>query len=102
MTTAQECMASSEPCIFHRYGCVHALPGSDRVYDHSQGTWDGDLRGVEYLESFPSRLYEHGMTATELRQKFTEEACGGFASAPEHEFRENLKAVDEAPRGPQS
>lgn len=56
-------------CWHHRYGIVHCLPGDERVYDHSQGTWDATLRGREDVESYPSVIYRHGMTATELRRE---------------------------------
>ncbi len=70
--TANECMKSPDPCWHHRYYCVHTKPGSEEVYDHSQGTWDEELRGVEGVETFPSSLYEHGMTASQLRKAASE------------------------------
>ncbi len=62
-------MARKCECWYHRYHVVHTLPGDERVYDHSQGTWNGDLRGRQDVESYPSELYEHGMTASQLRAK---------------------------------
>ncbi|RPI71179.1 MAG: hypothetical protein EHM45_23960 [Desulfobacteraceae bacterium] len=57
-------------CWFHRYHIVHIW--REQIYDHSQGTWNGVLKlaNEENIESYPSHLYEHGMTASELRKAF--------------------------------
>ena len=62
-------------CGHHLYPAVYCIrPEGDeepdqRVYDASQTTFDENLRGIEpeRIESYPSWLYEPGMTATELR-----------------------------------
>jgi len=58
-------------CWYHRYHIVHTLPGDEMVYDHSQGVWDTDLKGKEGIETYPSYLYKHGMTAMQLREAAT-------------------------------
>jgi len=58
-------------CWYHRYDVVHTIEGDDRVYDHSQGTWDLCLRGKE-IETYPSSIYRHGMTADELKKEARE------------------------------
>jgi hypothetical protein len=61
-------------CWYHRYHCVHVIEGDNRVYDHSQGTWNSTLRYVEpeMVKTFPSELYDHGMSAQELIAKAKE------------------------------
>jgi len=55
-------------CPYHRYHCVHTIPGDNRVYDHSQGTWDETLRGRDDVETWPAESFKHGMTADDLRR----------------------------------
>jgi hypothetical protein len=54
-------------CLYHRYHAVHVY--QERLYDHSQETFDALLRRAprEQIETFNSALYRHGMTAHELR-----------------------------------
>lgn len=70
MKTAKQCIDSHTPCMYHRYHVVHVKPDSEEVYDHSQSTWDTKLRGIDGIESIPSFLFEHEMTASELRSEF--------------------------------
>jgi len=59
-------------CWYHRYNVVHTVKDDNAaVYDHSQGTWDAELRGKK-VKTFPSDLYQHGMTATELEKEARE------------------------------
>lgn len=56
-------------CAYHRFDVVHIVEGSEEVYDHSQDTWDKHLRSVDAkkIRTFPSCLWRHGASATELR-----------------------------------
>lgn len=59
----------SDPCncSFHRYHIVHVA--RSRVRDHSQMTWDHFKNvGIKpsEVESYPSKIYTHGMTASQL------------------------------------
>ena len=76
-------------CPYHRYHCVHCLPGSNKVFDHSQGTWDSDLRGKEGIQTYPIRFYRHGMTADELRKAYEE---GTRTYTKEDAFKRVLEA----------
>jgi len=57
-------------CWYHRYHVVHCIPESEKVFDHSQGTWDDKLRSQPEIETYPSELYQHEMTASELREAY--------------------------------
>jgi len=63
--------ANKPPCTcpFHKYDVVHTVAGEEAVYDHSPETWTAALSRVNpsLLRVYPSSLYVHGMTATELQ-----------------------------------
>jgi len=62
-------------CWYHRYHVVHMV--GNEIYDHSQGTWDTCLKNAKEIETYPSHLYRHGMSAAELRAAAREEVRHG-------------------------
>ncbi|OGW44473.1 MAG: hypothetical protein A2Y66_01900 [Nitrospirae bacterium RBG_13_41_22] len=59
-------------CYYHRYHCVHVIDGDDRVFNHSQATWEETLKGQVNIKTYSSDFYVHGMTAKELINKAEE------------------------------
>lgn len=58
-------------CFHHRYHIVHIFADSEVVYDHSQGTFDSILKNkLGSRKDIPSRFYEHGMTASQLKERY--------------------------------
>lgn len=94
MSTDRRC-----ECAYHLYHVVHVVAGDDRVYDHSQGTWDGSLRRLPAaaVTSYPSSLYRDGMTAGDLRLEHAARLVRAGREAAEAAYRGSCRT--EASRG---